>query len=506
MNQMKKTILVLDDEPVQLSLIAKVLSEGYMLKLFSLPEEMLQYCHSKSGRADLILLDIIMPGMDGYSVLEELKKIDYAVPVIFMSSQTESEVQARGLELGAVDYITKPVNPMILKARIKTHIALNERNRELKREQERLEASEKKLEIALDSANVGIWEYDIDTGELIWDDRMCLLYDTPRDAFTHDFNAWSSRLHPEDKKWLVQLTDDVLAGNSEYDPEFRIVLSDGKIRHIKGYAEVIRDSDGTPLQMIGTNWDITERVEQEGILLQQSKMAAMGEMVGAIAHQWRQPLNVVGLLTQEIEWRFANDILTSETLHESVDKVLDTIEYMSQTIDDFRNFLKPSDTVGVFHTIDAIEEALNITGKQLESHGIDVSITSECLDSCNAETAYTVNGNIGEFKQVIINLINNAREAIDANEDDENKKITINVVRSCDEVSIEMRDTGCGIAEEVVETLFDPYVSTKYAQQGTGIGLYMSKMIIERNMKGTLSSKNTDDGAAFTVVLPVGQA
>jgi signal transduction histidine kinase len=196
-------------------------------------------------------------------------------------------------------------------------------------------------------------------------------------------------------------------------------------------------------------------------------------------------------------------MLTPEFLHERVGKILDTVSHMSRTIDDFRNFLKPSESIGSFDLVDAIRESLNIMEKQLEHHGIEVRVTT----NDPTENAFSYSGNAGVFKQVMINLINNARESIDTRAKQESRKdeIVIEALKSEAAITVRLRDSGTGIAPEVIDTLFDPYVSTKYEQQGTGIGLYMSKMIIERNMKGTLRARNVDGGAEFTIVLPLSE-
>ena len=243
--------------------------------------------------------------------------------------------------------------------------------------------------------------------------------------------------------------------------------------------------------------------DQQNVLIQQSKMAAMGEMIGAISHQWRQPLNGVGVLIQEIEMKYRLGELDAAEMESLTDEILRYLEYMSHTIDDFRNFFKPTKKKTVFDLHKAITESLDITEKQLKEHGINVEIVEKC-DTSIQTCRYTTEGFESEFKQVIINLINNAREAIEERARHTPalpNTITITLDRSGTDVIIRVRDTGGGIPESVLPNIFDLYVSTKHAQQGTGLGLYMSKLIIERNMLGHMGARNIEGGAEFEIIL-----
>jgi two-component system, sporulation sensor kinase D len=245
---------------------------------------------------------------------------------------------------------------------------------------------------------------------------------------------------------------------------------------------------------------------QQKMLLQQSKLAAMGEMIGAIAHQWRQPLNAVGVLVQELQLKIELDALKKDEARALSDELQQYLEYMSKTIDDFRDFFKPSKQKVPFDILKAIDTSLTITKKQLENHNINVSINAECKienlppDFCT----YEVEGYESEFKQVVINIINNAREAIAAYSKKtqlSEKWIHIRVVRSEEEVIVTFQDNGGGIPKEILNEIFEPYHSTKYEQQGMGLGLYMSKLIIEQNMQGQLIARNARDGAEFEISL-----
>ncbi len=244
--------------------------------------------------------------------------------------------------------------------------------------------------------------------------------------------------------------------------------------------------------------EIEKHREQEQLLIQQSKLAAMGEMVGAISHQWRQPISTVSLILENIEESYEYGDLTREFLKESVKKGVEQIQYMSKTIDDFRNFFKPTQDKTNFSIKNAVEETLSIIRAQMDSHLIEILFTPELEDDGK------ISGYPNEFKQVLINIINNAKDAIlERRENDLNLKgkIRIKVFTDHHKVIITIRDNGGGIPIEVLDRIFEPYFTTKEQGKGVGIGLYMSKRIIDNNMKGSLFASNIDDGALLTIKL-----
>ena len=248
--------------------------------------------------------------------------------------------------------------------------------------------------------------------------------------------------------------------------------------------------------------------EQQKALIQQSKMAAIGDMISSIAHQWRQPLNAVGVLAQEIQLKFQYDSLSKEEAEKLTNELQDYLEYMSKTIDDFRNFYKPSKQKASFDLINSINESLKIVGKQLQNNNIKFTLEQKCEAKAlkNEPEAYFFEGYESEFKQVIISIINNASEAIQEYSkivDLKQKEIKVQIIRTNNNLIVKISDNGRGIKPDILEHIFEPYLSTKHEQQGTGLGLYMSKLIIERNMFGKLSAKNISLGAEFEIALKV---
>ncbi|MBF0456353.1 MAG: hypothetical protein HQK99_00470 [Nitrospirae bacterium] len=252
--------------------------------------------------------------------------------------------------------------------------------------------------------------------------------------------------------------------------------------------------------------EVSEHRTKEQMLVQQSRMAAMGEMIGAIAHQWRQPINAIGLLVQDFEDAFEFGEMDKEYVKTAIMTIMQNINFMSQTIDDFRNFLKPSKAKLRFDIKAAIAEIMSMFEGILKKDAIVISLE-------NAEGTFRRTGYPNEFKQVILNIINNARDAIVScrkkGQIEKNTKgeIKISLENKAgtaaedgdDKVIIYVRDNGGGIADDVIGRIFDSYFTTKPDDKGTGIGLYMSKTIIENNMGGRLSVRNITGGAEFMI-------
>ena len=284
---------------------------------------------------------------------------------------------------------------------------------------------------------------------------------------------------------------------------FKVMLksleeSKEEIKRFASNLEIEVEKKTQELQKVNENLQhiVEEKVnevrDKEKLLLQQSKMAAMGEMIGAIAHQWRQPLNSLALKIQLLEDLAENNELNKKEVSKFVRKNMQTIDFMSQTIDDFRNFFRKDKEAVEFNVKDTIEKTISLQKAQLQDHNIAI----ETL----LEDAY-IKGYKNEFMQVILNLISNAKDAI---EDRRKKigsfegKIFISDKQIEDKVVIKIRDNGGGISDEIKERIFEPYFTTKEEGKGTGIGLYMVKEIVER-MNGKIEVKNIEDGAEFVI-------
>jgi PAS domain S-box-containing protein len=241
--------------------------------------------------------------------------------------------------------------------------------------------------------------------------------------------------------------------------------------------------------------DISKRVDAEGQLMQAQKMAAVGEMLAAIAHQWRQPLNTLSTYISSLQAAHYNGMLSKAVIERVVTGAGDQIAFMSKTIDDFRNFSKPSKTKGPVDILKAVIGAVKLMEAQMRHNSINLTVKNEV-----GANSLIVFGYQGEFIHVLVNILANAKDAILEN-------TSAGIARSIDIVVsgtngsavIEIFDSGCGIPEHLLPKIFNPYYTTKGTSSGTGMGLYMSKMIVEKEMDGELKAENTRNGAKFTI-------
>lgn len=239
--------------------------------------------------------------------------------------------------------------------------------------------------------------------------------------------------------------------------------------------------------------EVAQRQKQEALLIHQSRLAAMGEMIGAIAHQWRQPLNALGLVQQNLQFRYQVGKLDDEFMTQNMEKSERLIQKMSSTIDDFRNFFKPNKHIENFNINETIKSTAELLDAQLKNNNINIII------NCN-ENLY-IKGFQGEFSQVILNLLNNAKDIL-IERNSKNPTITLDVTKNVNSsISITVKDNAGGIPDEIINKIYDPYFTTKEEGKGTGIGLYMSKIIVENNMFGKLYAFNDNEGANFVIIL-----
>ncbi|GEM_PF-1764104 len=337
-----------------------------------------------------------------------------------------------------------------------------------------------------------------------------------QEEFLADPDMVYAIIHPDDRALMEAHRNDV-AHKDSGTLDFRILRRDGEMRWIAHGCRAVYWSDGRFMGRRASNRDITDRkrleeellelneslerrVEQEvaqnrekdHILIQQSRLAAMGEMVHNIAHQWRQPLNALSILITNIKDDFDFGELNGESLGKAVSQSRRILEKMSSTIDDFRDFFRPDREPGEFNIAAAVEDALFVMDASLKNNNILVE-----KDFQPDLQAY---GYANQFAQAVLNVIANAKEAIVARQA-AGGEISIRLRALDGEAELTIRDNGGGIPEDALPRIFDPYFTTK--EKGSGIGLYMTKMIIERNINGRIVAANGENGAIVTITLPL---
>ena len=379
------TILIVDDNPDNLFTLETLLRRLSRCRVVQAQSGEAALAATLEHSIHLVLLDVQMPGMDGYETARHLKMTARTrdIPIIFLTAVFKSgEFVKRGFELGAVDYLTKPLDDNQLINRISLYRSLFER--EIK------------------------------------------LHDT--------------------------------------------------------------------LKKLQRN---------EAMLIHQSRLAAMGQMVGAIAHQWRQPLNALALTIQDVKDAYEYGELDKGYIDTMVTKSMHHVEFMSKTIDDFRNFFKPNQLAQSFNPLQVVVEAVELISAQLQAHDISIEFSCECQRRQAAKCDLGCTGFPSELKQVMLNILSNAFDAIEErrNIPGFQGRITITIKHQGTCCVITIDDNGGGIPPEALDHIYEPFFTTKEEGKGTGIGLYMSKMIIEEHMEGKLHTEKIPDGTRFVIDL-----
>uniref|UniRef100_UPI0040478D56 PAS domain-containing sensor histidine kinase n=1 Tax=Aliarcobacter sp. TaxID=2321116 RepID=UPI0040478D56 len=318
-------------------------------------------------------------------------------------------------------------------------------------------------------------------------------------------------IYKDDVKQLITVIKKAITNDSNsFTSIHRVVDVNQNIKWVYNRTILIKDDNGKVVEFYGYLNDITKlkmneeelkekvklqlekNIEKDRLLVQQNKLASMGEMLGNIAHQWRQPLNNINLLVYFIRDSYGK--ISQNELNETIQDVKLQIDYMSQTIDDFRNFYKPSKERKVFNIKESIIQSSKIVIASLEKYGIKLNISGELIEIESYEN---------EFEQVIVNILSNAIDAkiVKSKENSFEAKIDINVFKKDEEIVVSIFNNCGNIDEQIIERIFEPYFTTKFENQGTGIGLYMTKVIIEKNMNGKIEAINKNDGVEFIIKL-----
>jgi len=357
-------------------------------------------------------------------------------------------------------------------------------------------------QLAIEGTNDGLWDWNIADDSIYFSPRWKEMLGYRDDELKNEFDTWQSRVHPDDLQPALELIERAHADpNVEYKLIHRLRHKDGHWVWILDRGQTIFDENGKPVRMIGFHTDITEQKEleiklheKEEIMIAQSRHAAMGEMISMIAHQWRQPISVIAMDANNILADVELDMLQKETLAQTSKDIIAQTQELSKTIDDFREFFKPNKDVEDIVLKDVVHDALAVVGKSLENNNITVEI-----DVCKPITISTYSR---ELMQVLINIIKNAKEVLVEKEQQE-KKIMFHCKHTKSSITMSICDNGGGINPEIMDKIFTPYFTTKGEKNGTGLGLYMSRTIIEKHLKGVILASNSEEGACFTIELPL---
>ena len=246
--------------------------------------------------------------------------------------------------------------------------------------------------------------------------------------------------------------------------------------------------------------EIEESKKKDALMFQQARLAQMGEMISNIAHQWRQPLSMISAIVQNQHMKYSLGKLEASFFDKSTNDIKDILKQMSQTITDFQNFFEPNKEKEKFCIENSITKVLELLKDDLKKENINIV-------RFHYEIKEEVLGYPNEFAQTLLNILSNAKDALIANNDREDRTIHIKTFNDENNICLSIRDNAGGIPEGIIEKIFNPYFTTKEEGKGTGIGLYMSMQIIN-NMNGTLKVENSElfkksAGAKFTIELPI---
>ncbi len=448
MNQSSTTavphrILIVDDSPTQAKLLEQMLAEqGYRVVVARNGDEALE---SLSQMPDLVISDILMPGMDGFELCRRIResKTGGETPIILLTHLNDPADVLHSLEVGANYFVSKPYSKKLLLSRI---------------------------------------------GAVLNGERVCRRGDNDGEV------AVSYR----GKNYRVQAdcahTIELLLATYEMAAEKNQELLGAKA----SLSSLNRELEQRVVERTAAlTQETAERLQamdelrkKDEVLMQQSRQAAMGEMIGNIAHQWRQPLNAVGLLVQDLTLSYEYGNFSREYLETSTGKIMQMVRHMSQTIDDFRNFFTPDREKSAFELKKVVRRALALMEGSLADKGIRVEVADGDVPP--------IVGHPNEFSQVLLNIINNAADAL-CDKGIPDPKIKVTVAREGEKSVITIADNAGGIPQNIMGRIFEPYFTTKEQGKGTGIGLFMAKNIVEKSMNGSLSARNTGIGAEFRI-------
>lgn len=386
------------------------------------------------------------------------------------------------------------------KRMIGTHIDISKS----KQHEQAIAYQNQRMSVAADSAGIGIWEYDLITNELNWDDWMFKLYGITRESFSGAYDAWENGVHPDDIERAAEELQAAIAGKDKFDTQFRIKWPDGTIRYLKAFAIVVKDDNDHPSTMIGVNYDVTDRVNTEQELIETTKLAeaavtAKNEFLASMSHEIRTPMNgVIGML----------DLLADTSLDKEQSQKLEIANTSAHSllglINDILDYSKiEADKLTIEKKEVDLYQLVSDIGLSL-AHQAEQKQLSLLLDTSELNNRWVI-GDDGRIKQVITNLIANALKFTD------NGSVTLKLSDvSIDgqlKLTIDVIDTGIGIADKDIDSLFENFsqvdssASRKY--QGAGLGLAIVKKLCRLMNGDILVSSQLNVGSHFSAYIRV---
>ncbi len=389
-----------------------------------------------------------------------------------------------------------------------------------------LNRSQKNLKEAQRIAKVGHFEHVFNTKKIYWSEEISRIFGFDHEKTKPNYEDYKRQIHSDDYDSMFEKFNQAKKEKRGYTLSYRIKSLSGEVKYLeeKGYFEL--DKKSKAYKVIGTMQDITSsylikkdleeskrklaeinqsletRIKdalansraQDHMLIQQSRQAVLGEMIGNIAHQWRQPLNEISLLINDLEDAYSFGTLSKEYFEKTIEVVYDRLIYMSDTISDFSKMHTDDFKSEDFNLKEIIEKLIDFTAASNKENKIRIRLL--------AEGNFEMRGYPNMISHVLLNLLNNSRD-IFIERHIRAPKIWIKLEQKDEEYCIRVLDNGKGIKQEVVGKIFDPYFTSKDSTKGSGLGLFMAKQMIEEQMKGKISVKNMREGAEFKICIPL---
>ena len=499
------SILLVDDDEIVMTIIYSMIKDIFGI-IYKAKDGLDGLKLFKDKKPDIVLSDIYMPNMDGFEMSQAIREYSPKTPIIMASVSYEHETLLKAIDIGITNYITKPIKKDKLIDILSKTLEVLVKNRAI-------EKKNRQIKILFDSQpDITI----LTNGEEIIDANRSFFNFFSEFKSLKDFknqhksivelfkrvdkygNVYENYKNINNKNWIECILEnkkDLYTGiiqRGDIEIVFKLTVKPIESRFDTEY--IVNLTDITKLDSYKDNLqekidiEIKKSRKQEQIMFQQSKLASMGEMIGNIAHQWRQPLNALGLILQAFKMNYNRGRLNEEYLDKKILKGMNLINKMSNTIDDFRDFFKPDKNREFFNLNDIIEDSLNLLEASLKHSNIEIEI--------KIDNNLKIFGFANQLSQVILNIVNNSKDAF------LNKNITIKTLKIIAykenrHIYLKIIDNAGGIKEELLDKIFEPYFTTKDEGKGTGIGLYMSKIIVESNMDGKLYAKNIENGVEF---------
>ncbi|MEA3289852.1 MAG: response regulator [Campylobacterota bacterium] len=491
-----ETVLVIDDSKVVCFVIKNILEvKNYNVVTALNAKDGIEII--KNQDITLLILDMELPDMHGLELLGYLRTENMLrdFPVLVLSASDNPSDVRNALKNGSSDYLRKPFmfEEFLLKIDLwvkssRTQKTINDQNKQI---EQNLQSFQYLVNATMEA--LFIFEKNICTE--VNDEALKLIGIQNKEELIGKeiFNIFPDVSTEHQKELLDDTVDHFF--------EDILINSEGKNLQvqIKEKNTNIKDKD---LKIIAV-MDITSIKQKEKILSHQTKMASMGEMIGNIAHQWRQPLTAISVAAGGIKLNYELDMADTEETIQELDNIVENTQFLSSTIEDFQNFLKDNRATTMFTLKDTLEKTLGIIKANLASSDIHV------IKNINKNVQ--INSIQNDLVQVLLNIINNAGDALKQKKDILDKYIIIDIDGDDEFAKIIIQDSAGGIPAHVINKIFEPYFTTKHQSKGTGLGLYMTHQIVVDNMNGKINVNNTDfsyedkqlHGARFEVLIPL---